>query len=95
MRLGHALRLGGAVALLVGGLAHLDLYLGGYRSAGSVPAFGRGIFLNALVSVVVAVAVAVRSEWLPRERRASGNPLQPDGSGVRAHAAVRTCRPLD
>jgi plastocyanin len=66
MRLGHALRLGGAVALLVGGLAHLDLYFGGYRSAGSVPAFGRSIFLNALVSVVVAVAVAARSEWFVR-----------------------------
>ena len=41
MRLRHAVRIGGALALLGAGLIHLDLYFGGYRSAGSVPAFGR------------------------------------------------------
>jgi plastocyanin len=66
MRVGRDLRIGGAVALLVAGLAHLDLYFGGYRSAGSVPSFGRSILLNAIVSVVVAVAVGTRREWFVR-----------------------------
>ena len=66
MRLGGILRLGGALALLVAGLAHLDLYFGGYRHAGSVPEFGRSILLNAIASGVVAVAVAARREWFVR-----------------------------
>ena len=66
MRVGHALRIGGALALLAAGLVHLDLYFGGYRSAGSVPAFGRSILLNAIIAAVVAVAVAVRTEWFVR-----------------------------
>ena len=60
MNIGRVLRVGGAVALLVAGLVHLDLYFGGYRSAGSEPNFGRSIVLNALVSGVVAAAVAGR-----------------------------------
>jgi plastocyanin len=52
--------------LLVAGLVHLDLYFGGYRSAGSVPSFGRSILLNAIVSGIVAVAVAARREWFVR-----------------------------
>ena len=66
MNLGRLLRLGGAVALFVAGLVHLDLYFGGYRNAGSVPAFGRSILLNAIVSMIVAVAVAARREWFVR-----------------------------
>ena len=66
MRVGHALRIGGALALLAAGLVHLDLYFGGYRSAGSVPAFGRSILLNAIISGIVAVAVATRREWFVR-----------------------------
>jgi plastocyanin len=66
MNVGRVLRVGGAIALLVAGLVHLDLYSGGYRSAGSDPNFGRSILLNAIVSVVVAVAVAARREWFVR-----------------------------
>ena len=66
MTTGRVLRLGGAIALLIAGLVHLDLYFGGYRSAGSVPTFGRSILLNAIVSAIVAVAVAARREWFVR-----------------------------
>ena len=66
MRLGGVLRIGGAIALLVAGLVHLDLYFGGYRNAGSVPNFGRSILLNAIASGVLAVAVAARREWFVR-----------------------------
>ena len=66
MNIGRVLRIGGAIALLVAGLVHLDLYFGGYRSAGSVPSFGRSILLNAIVSGIVAVAVAARREWFVR-----------------------------
>ena len=64
--LGRALRLGGALALAVAGLVHLDLYFGGYRSAGSEPAFGRAILLNAIISAVLAVVIAARREWYLR-----------------------------
>ena len=63
---GRVLRLGGALALAVAGLVHLDLYFGGYRSAGSEPAFGRAILLNAIISGVLAVAIAARREWYVR-----------------------------
>jgi plastocyanin len=66
MELGRVLRIGGAITLLVAGLVHLDLYFGGYRSAGSEPAFGRSILLNAIVSGIVAALVAVRREWFVR-----------------------------
>jgi plastocyanin len=66
MPIGRVLRISGAVALLVAGLVHLDLYFGGYRSAGSVPSFGRSILLNAVVSVIVAALVAARREWFIR-----------------------------
>src|SRR3954470_18955896 len=66
MSIGRVLRIGGATALLVAGLVHLDLYFGGYRSAGTVPTFGRSIVLNAIVSVVVAAIVAARREWFVR-----------------------------
>jgi plastocyanin len=63
---GRVLRLGGALALAIAGLVHLDLYFGGYRSAGSEPAFGRAILLNAIISGVLAVAIAARREWYVR-----------------------------
>jgi len=63
MKVGHVLRIVGALVLLVAGLVHLDLYFGGYRSAGSVPSFGRAIFLNAIAFGIVAVAVATRQDW--------------------------------
>jgi plastocyanin len=66
MKIGQALRIGAALALLVAGLVHLDLYFGGYRSAGSVPAFGRSIMLDAIAFGVVAAAVAARREWFVR-----------------------------
>jgi plastocyanin len=66
VRIGHALRISGALALLVVGLVHLDLYFGGYRSAGSVPAFGRSILLIAVAAGVAAAAVAARREWFVR-----------------------------
>ena len=66
MRIGQALRIGAALALLVTALVHLDLYFGGYRSAGSVPAFGRSILLDAVVAGLVAAMVAVRREWFIR-----------------------------
>jgi plastocyanin len=62
----RALRLGAALALLVAGLVHLDLYFSGYRSAGSEPTFGRVILLNAIVSGILAVAIAARREWYVR-----------------------------
>ena len=64
--MGRALRIGGAIALLVAGLVHLDLYFGGYRDAGSVPSFGRSILLNAIASGVIGAAVAARREWYVR-----------------------------
>jgi plastocyanin len=66
MSIGRSLRIGGAMALFVAGLVHLDLYFGGYRSAGTVPTFGRSILLNAVVSVIVAAVVAVRRDWFVR-----------------------------
>jgi plastocyanin len=66
MKVGHLLRIVAAVALLIAGLVHLELYFGGYRSAGSVPGFGRSILLNAIVSGIVAVAVATRRDWFVR-----------------------------
>jgi len=66
MSTARLLRLGGAVALLVAGVVHLDLYFGGYRAAGSAPAFGRAILLNAVVSAALAALVAVRREWFVR-----------------------------
>ena len=64
--MGRALRIGGAVALLVAGLVHLDLYFGGYRDAGSVPSFGRSILFNADRVRSVGAAVAARREWYVR-----------------------------
>jgi plastocyanin len=66
METGRMLRIGGAIALLVAGLVHLDLYFGGYRDAGSVPSFGRAILFNAIVSAIVAALVAGRREWFVR-----------------------------
>jgi plastocyanin len=66
MKAGQILRIVGALALLVAGLVHLDIYFSGYRSAGSVPSFGRSIFLTAIAFGIVAVAVAARREWPAR-----------------------------
>ena len=67
MTRGGVLRIGGAIALLVSGLVHLELYFGRATAVpDSVPNFGRSILLDALASGVVAVAVAARREWFVR-----------------------------
>ena len=65
MRSPRILRVTAAVALLIGGLVHLDLYFGGYRSTPDAN-LGRSFLLNAIASAVVAAAVAVRKEWFIR-----------------------------
>ena len=59
------LRVTAAVALLIGGLVHLDLYFGGYRSTPDVN-LGRSFLLNAFASAIVAGAVASRTTWFIR-----------------------------
>jgi plastocyanin len=66
MNLGRLLRIAAAIAILVGGLVHLDLYFGGYRQASADANFGRSILLNAIASGVIAAAVAARREWFVR-----------------------------
>ncbi len=64
MSIGRILRIAAAIALLIGGLVHLDLYFNlGYRS---IPDIGRSFMLNAIASAVVAAAVAARTEWFVR-----------------------------
>ena len=63
MTLSRSLRAAAALALLVGGLIHLDLYFNGYRS---LPEIGRGFMVNAIASGVLAAAVAARREWFVR-----------------------------
>jgi len=63
MTVGRILRIAAAVAILVSGLIHIDLYFDGYRA---IPDIGRGFMLNAIASGVIAVAVAVRREWFVR-----------------------------
>ena len=60
---GRLLRVAAALALLIGGLIHLDLYFGGYRT---IPDIGRSFMVNSIASGVVAAAVAARREWLVR-----------------------------
>ena len=62
---GTAARLVAAAAVLVSGLVHLQLYFDGYRDAGD-PNFGRSFLLNAVASVVLAVALLFRREVLVR-----------------------------
>ena len=63
MSLPRSLRAAAALALLVGGLIHLDLYFGGYRS---LPDIGRGFMLNTIASGVLAAAVVARRDWFVR-----------------------------
>ena len=55
-----ALRSAASVALLVGGLVHLQLYFLGYRSFPD-PNLGRSLLLNVAASAVLAVLIALRS----------------------------------
>jgi plastocyanin len=61
MNIGRLLRIVGAIALLIGGLVHLQLYFEGYRSIDKI---GPSFLLNAIASGVVAAALVCRREWL-------------------------------
>jgi plastocyanin len=61
MNIARPLRIIGAIALLIGGLVHLQLYFEGYRSIDKI---GPSFLLNAIASGVVAAALACRREWL-------------------------------
>jgi plastocyanin len=59
------MRYGASALLLIGGWVHLKLYFDGYRDVPDAN-LGRSFLLNALASVVVAVAIAVRPERIVR-----------------------------
>jgi plastocyanin len=63
MNIGRPLRIAAAIALLVGGLVHLQLYFEGYRSIDKI---GPSFLLNAIASAIVAGILAARSEWFVR-----------------------------
>ncbi len=52
-----------AIALLIGGLVHLQLYFGGYRAIDKI---GPSFLLNAVASAGIAAALAARKEWYLR-----------------------------
>lgn len=58
-------RLVAALAVLVGGLVHLQLYFDGYRSAPDAN-LGRSFIANGVASVVIAAALVVRSDKVVR-----------------------------
>lgn len=60
MNIGRRLRTTGAIAILIGGFIHLQLYFEGYRSIDKI---GRGFLLNAVASGLIAAIVACRKEW--------------------------------
>jgi plastocyanin len=67
MNIGRILRIAAAIAILISGIVHLDLYFNDdYRFAGDAPTFGRSLLLNAVASAVIAAAVAARKEWFVR-----------------------------
>jgi plastocyanin len=64
MNRGLILRIGAAVAILISGIVHLDLYFNqDYRFASADVNFGRSILLNAISSGIIAVALVARKEW--------------------------------
>lgn len=63
MNIGRPLRIAAAIALLVGGLVHLQLYFAAYRSIDKI---GPSFLVNAISSAIVAVALVARKEWLVR-----------------------------
>jgi hypothetical protein len=67
MTTGRILRIGAAVAILISGIIHLDLYFNKqYSFAGDMPNFGRSIALNAIASGIIAAALVARKEWFVR-----------------------------
>jgi len=63
--IGTALRVVAAVAILIGGLIHLQLYYDGYRDFPDAN-LGRSFMANAIVSVVLAVLLVLRRDVLVR-----------------------------
>ena len=63
MTIGRPLRIAAAIALLIGGLVHLQLYFEGYRSIDKI---GPSFLLNAIAAGVIAATLAARKEWLVR-----------------------------
>jgi plastocyanin len=63
MNIGRPLRIVAAIALLIGGLVHLQLYFEGYRSIDKI---GPSFLLNAIASGVIAAALVARREWFVR-----------------------------
>ncbi len=64
MKLGRILRIGAAVAILISGIVHLDLYFNqGYRFASPNANFGRSLLLNAIASGLIATALVFRKDW--------------------------------
>lgn len=61
----RALRWAAAVALLIGGLVHLQLYFASYRSYPDAN-LGRSFVLNAIASAVIAALLVFRSDRLIR-----------------------------
>lgn len=59
------MRFDAAIALLVGGLVHLQLYFDGYRSLPD-PNLGRSFIANGVASVLIAAALLVRRDALLR-----------------------------
>jgi plastocyanin len=62
---GTALRLVGAAALVVAGLVHLQLYFDGYRDVPNAN-LGRSFVLDAIASVLVAIALVARRDLAVR-----------------------------
>ncbi|MEP7046475.1 MAG: cupredoxin family copper-binding protein [Ilumatobacteraceae bacterium] len=56
-------RIAAAIALLIGGLVHLQLYFEGYRS---IDRIGPSFLLNAIASGLVAALLVARQEWFVR-----------------------------
>jgi plastocyanin len=63
MNIGRPLRIAAAIALVIGGLVHLQLYFEGYRSIDKI---GPSFLLNAIASAVVAAVLVARKEWVVR-----------------------------
>jgi plastocyanin len=63
---GTAVRCGAAVAILVSGLVHLQLYFDGYRDRADVPRVGDAFLANVIASVVIAGLLAIRRDILVR-----------------------------
>lgn len=56
-----------AVAILISGIVHLDLYFNiGYRFASPDVNFGRSLLLNGFGAAILAVALVARREWFVR-----------------------------